>query len=232
MYPLALIAVYGIGSIFSDTEYKVLLSKLFSKKVFFTKYKSKTVSISQKKRLFHILLTLLLVISLATSVYPLPTTLGQSNEIITREDLNAIDWINENLDSNKSLIASDHRLERMIESRGFKTTKDETEKIWAAEDTSEYIDELIGIGKNYSKITHIFVDSIMKNDVVHVGIKKEGIHMTNETWTGGYDKILKQPFNLVYRNESMNYDSETLEPVYWAEVYEINWTYIENNYLK
>jgi len=120
----------------------------------------------------------------------------------------------------------------MIESRGFKTTKDETEKIWSAEDTSEYIDELIGFGKNYSKITHIFVDSIMKNDVVHVGIRKEGIHMTNETWTGGYDKILKQPFNLVYRNESMNYDSETLEPVYWAEVYEINWTYIENSYFK
>ena len=231
MYPLALIAVYGIGSIFSDPEYQVLFSKLTNKKDFFIEYLSGKVNITQKKRLLHIFLTLLLVISLATSVYPLPTTLDQSNEIITREDLNAIDWINENLDKNKSLIASDHRLERMIESRGFKTTKDETEKIWSAEDTSECIDELIGFGKNYSKITHIFVDSIMKNDVVHIGIKKEGIHMTNETWTGGYDKILKQPFNLVYRNESMNYDSETLEPVYWAEVYEINWTYIENNYL-
>ena len=171
-------------------------------------------NISQKKRLLHIFLTLLLVISLATSVYPLPITLDQSNEIITREDLNAIDWITENLDNNKSLIASDHRLERMIESRGFKTTKDETEKIWSAEDTSEYIDELIGIGKNYSKITHIFVDNIMKNDVVHIGIKKEGIHMTNETWTGGYDKFLKQPFNLIYKNKSMNYNSKTLKPIY------------------
>jgi hypothetical protein len=89
------------------------------------------------------------------------------------------------------------------------------------------MDELIGIGKNYSKITHVFVDDIMKYDVVHIGIRKEGIYMTNETWTGGYDKFLKQPFKLVYRNESMNLDSETLEPVSWAEVYEVNWSYID-----
>ena len=232
MYPLALIAVYGIGSIFSDPEYQVLLSQLYNKKDFFVDYLSKKVKITQKKRLLQISLIFLLVISLAASVYPLPTALGQSNEIITREDLNALDWMNENLDKNLSLIASDHRLERMTESQGFNTTKDESIKIWTTENISEYLDELIGTGKNYSKITHIFVDDIMKYDVVHIGINKEGLHMTNETWTGGYDKFSKQPFKLVYRNESMNLDPVTLEPVRWAEIYEINWTYIDNYYFK
>jgi hypothetical protein len=232
MYTLAIIAVYGIGSIFSDPDYKVLLSQLSNKKDLFVSYISKKVKISQKKRLIHISLTSLLVISLAISVYPLPTTLGQSSEIITTEDLNTIEWINEKIDKNLSLIASDHRLERMIESRGFNTTKDESLKIWTTENISEYIDELIGIGKNYSKITHVLVDDIMKNDVVHIGIGKEGVHMINETWTGGYDKFLKQPFNLIYRNESINLDSVTFEPVHWAEVYEINWTYIDNYYFK
>jgi hypothetical protein len=232
MYPIAVIAVYGIGSIFSDPDYKVLLSQLSNKKDLFVSYISKKVKISQKKRLIQIYFTAVLVILLAISVYPLPTALGQSSEIITREDLNTIDWMNENLDKNLSLIASDHRIERMMESQGFNTTKDESIKIWTAEDTDEYIDEILGVGKNYSRITHVFVDDIMKYDVVHIGISEEGIHMTNETCTEAYDKFSKQPFNLVYRNESMNFNSETLEPVRWVEVYEINWTYINNHYFK
>ena len=35
--------------------------------------------------------------------------------------------------------------------------------------------------------------------------------MTNETWTGGYDKFLQQPFELVYKNESEARDPITDE---------------------
>ena len=70
----------------------------------------------------------------------------------------------------------------------------------------------------------------MKNDVVHVyfgDIK----YMTNETWTGGYDKFKQQPFNLIFRNESEKIDPVSNEPINWAEVYEVNWTYIKEIYL-
>ena len=92
------------------------------------------------------------------------------------------------------------------------------------------IKELIGVGRNHSRITHILVDDIMKNDVVHVhfGLIK---YMTNETWTAAYDKFLNQPFDMIYRNETIEVDQETLEPLHWAEIYEVNWTYIEEIYL-
>ena len=96
---------------------------------------------------------------------------------------------------------------------------------------SEFVEEVFGIGKNYSRVTHVVVDDVMKNKGVHIGPKGgvfRTIYMTNETWNASYLKFKKQPFELVYRNESRRIDSITLEPIHWAEVYAINWTYIES----
>jgi len=237
MAPVAIVATYGIGIIFLDPNLKILFSKLKSKNDLFVNYRRRKIIISQKFRLLHLLLVMVLLISLAGSVYPSFSALNQSWEEITNEDVSSIGWIKENLDENTSLIASDHRLERMVEAEGFNTTKDEVINLWALEKTSDYIDELLGIGKNYSRLTHIIIDDIMKNDGIHIG-PKDGkfrtIYMTNETWTEAYDKFnnTQEPiFNLIYRNESIAKDPKTQESVHWTEVYEINWTYIDNLYL-
>lgn len=228
MYPMSIIAVIGLGGIFSDPFYKGLLSKLWKKVNVEIKYNSNKIRISQKSRRIHAVLVAVLVISSGVFVYSSFEALQQAKEEITDEDINLIiNWLQENLDKNESIIASDHRLERMVEAEGFNTTKDEAVKIWGAENLSDYIDELYGIGRNYSKITHVIIDDIMKYDVVHIGYKKPGIYMTNETWTAAYDKFKYKPFELVYRNESADIDPVRNESASWAEIYRVNWTYLE-----
>ena len=138
--------------------------------------------------------------------------------------------MSENINKNHSLIVSDHCLERMIESEDFNTTEDEIVDLWTAENFSDCFEELFGIGRSYGKITHIVIDKLMKEEYVQYGCsfgKPKWAYMTNETWTKAYDKFSNQPFELLYRNESSDVDVLTGEPVYWAEVYRVNWTYIE-----
>lgn len=233
MYPLAILTVFGIGGIFSDPHYKISLSKFKEKIDLFVNYRQRNIRCSQKKRIAFLSVFIIFTASLGLSAYSSHEALGQSTEKITTEDINAIEWITGNVSRNSSLIASDHRLERLMEANGFNTADDETVYLWEAENISEYIGELMGIGRTRTKITHIIVDEIMKNNEVHIG-PANGIfrtkHMTNETWTGGYDKFKDKAFTLVYRNESTNVDSTTLESVSWAEIYEVNWTYIENEF--
>jgi hypothetical protein len=59
----------------------------------------------------------------------------------------------------------------------------------------------------------------MKEKVVHVGFAKI-FYMTNES----YEKFLHQPFELLYRNVTID---EEMNLVHWAEVYKVNWTYLE-----
>jgi hypothetical protein len=70
----------------------------------------------------------------------------------------------------------------------------------------------------------------MKYHSVHLGRGFIDQYMTNDTWTGGYDKFLQQPFELVYRNESKAWNDNRDEASSWAEVYEVNWTYINSIY--
>jgi hypothetical protein len=41
-----------------------------------------------------------------------------------------------------------------------------------------------------------------------------------------YDKFLDQPFELIYRNATLNIE---MEEIHWTELYSVNWTYIEKN---
>lgn len=228
MYPIAILTIIGIGGVFSDPFYKGLLSEISKKKDIKVEYSSNKIKIPYRYRQLHVILVAGLVISSGVFVYSSFEALHQANETITIEDVDLIKYISEKLDTNHSLIASDHRLERLAEAEGFNTTKDEAIKIWTAVNLSEYIDELYGIGKNYSRITHVIVDDIMKYDVIHVGQDKVSVYMTNETWTAAYDKFSKEPFELLYRNESLDINKERDEPAHWAEIYRINWTYIES----
>ena len=97
-----------------------------------------------------------------------------------------------------------------------------------SENIEEYYHELNGTYANYSRITHILIDSNMKYSCVHVGERFEPQFMINETWSEGYDKFKKQPFNLIYGNYSKAINPDKNESISWAEVYEVNWTYIES----
>jgi cell division protein FtsL len=236
MAPLAIIVVYGLGGIFSDLDYKELLTNInFSGKKI--KDFSRKVKISNKIKIFNIFVIVVLIISLASTVYEVHKSLNASVEEITKQDINAIDWMSTNLDQNTSVIASDHRLSRIVEGYPyfFNTTKDQTENIWETETWYESIDELMGIGKNHSRITHIIIDDIMLNDVVHVhaGCSKYMINNSrnDDTKYAAYNKFnnSKEPvFNLIYRNESIDKNPITYEPIHWIEIYEVNWTYIES----
>ena len=47
--------------------------------------------------------------------------------------------------------------------------------------------------------------------------------MTNES----YEKFMYPPFELVYRNATLNQD---MEEERWVDVYAVNWTFIEKFY--
>ena len=228
MAPVAIVAVLGINRIFLNLDYKKL-SKKFRKRLHIVKSKIKDKDkkrISQKKSLLHAFVIVILVTTNALSVYPSHESLGQSYEKITTEDISAIEWISENLNKNTSRISSDHRLERMIEAEGLNTTQDEMLSLWAepVENKAEYISELYRIGENYTfnHVTHVLIDDIMKNIVVHVVFRTEGINMTHES----YEKFSPPIFEMVHESKSVEINPENGEPLHWARVFKINWSYL------
>jgi len=231
MYPIAILAVIGLGGIFSDPFYKGLISKIFKKKEVEVIYDKTKFKIPQRLRQIHVILIALLVLSSGVSVYSSFEALKQASEVITQEDLDLIEYIGTKLDKNTTVISSDHRLERLAEAEGFNSTEDRGYDLWTSGNITEVIyHELNGTYDKFGRATHIIIDDVMKFDVVHMGPKKEGLQMINETSTIAYDKFSEQPFILLYRNESLNINKERDEPVHWAELYAINWTYIEVNY--
>jgi len=221
MAPLSIISIFGISAIFLNLRYEKISS--FTNKIRATKkpaiYFFKKSSLLQKRNIIYLSVILFLVTANAISVYPSHVALNASYEVITDEDLASIDWMKENLDKNRTIIASDHRLARVAEAVGFNTTLDEASIIWIAEDFVDCLFELEGIGKNYSRITHVLIDDILTERVVHVGFGKI-FYMTNES----YEKFSYQPFELIYRNATLNPDTEEES---WAEVYTVNWTFIK-----
>ena len=227
MYPISILAVLGIGGIFSDPELKKIFSNI--KRNFQILIKKPKKSISRLSIIPVIFLSALIITS-AASVYPTHDTLNKSyphvRDKIYIEDISVIEWMGENIDKNNSVVASDHCIERLIESEDIFTTQDRTQNIWAAENLSDYFEEILGITKSHNKITHIVIDKLMREEYVQYGLidkKPKWTSMTNES----YEKFNNSKiFNLVYRNESIEIDPITNRPIFWAEVYEVNWSYI------
>ena len=226
MAPISILAIYGIRTVFltSDAEKAPRLLTAVSYLKQLSSSFTRKPKVFQKRQILYLLVVLFLVTANAVSVYPSHVSLNASYEAITNEDLSVIKWMSEQVDKNTSIIASDHRIARLAEAVGFNTTLDQAWDIWTGENMSDYLDELQGVGKNYSKITHIVVDDIMRERVVHVGFGK--IHyMTNES----YEKFFSSPFELLYRNVTTN---EAMEEVRWCEIYRVNWMYLEEHFVK
>jgi hypothetical protein len=229
MLPLAVFAAYGIGGLFHDHNHNLLLSWLFNKRDYYITYIYKKIKISYHRRQIHVVIIFALVLTLGASVYPSHRALNQSVEEITPEDLLALKWMDLNLNKNQTIVTSDHRLERMAEAYGFNTSKDETIEIWRwGEDKDyKYIPELLGIGYNYSRITHIILDDILV-EVFHRKFRLPGFQITDDV----YEKFQNRSFKLLQRFESDNIDVNSNKPIHWTEIYEVDWSYIEKHYFE
>jgi hypothetical protein len=222
MIPLSLMSIYGIREVFLKVSNDSLTSvmKKFPRLGKAVTYHPNTARIMKKRQVLYLFVIVVIVTTNAVSIYPSHVALNASYEAITNEDLAVVEWMKKNLDRNTSIVASDHRLARITEAVGFNTTLDNATKIWEAINFTDYYDELQGFEKKYNgRITHIVIDDIMKERVVHVGFA-DSVYMTNES----YDKFTVEPFELLYRNASLNPDS--MQVIHWTEIYEVNWSQI------
>jgi len=222
MIPLSLMSIYGIREIFrvgNDSLTSVVKKIPRIGKV--VTNPPNPARLMKKRQVLYLFAVVIIVTTNAVSIYPSHVALNASYEAITNEDLAVVEWMKENIDANSSMVASDHRLARITEAVGFNTTLDNATKMWDAINLTEYLDELLGIEKQYSgRITHIVIDDIMKERVVHVGFA-DIVYMTNES----YDKFKVEPFELLYRNASVNPD--TMTDIHWTELYAVNWSYVD-----
>ncbi|HEX17128.1 MAG TPA: hypothetical protein ENG60_01755 [Thermoplasmatales archaeon] len=160
---------------------------------------------------------LILVVSNGVTVYPSRYSLRFQDEEISDSCISATLWLRNHTHENDT-IATDLRLSHLIWAYGMNATFDETERLWTCKDWRGCIDELEGKNRNYSRVTYILIDDVMRDFVVCLDVRKS-VYM-NET---GYEKFLREPFELVYRNVTLDSSGNI---VHWAEVYKVNWSYI------
>ena len=160
-------------------------------------------------------LAVVLILSNAAVIYPAVETSNIADERISEPCINAIRWMKGNI-SVGSVVASDHRLSMLIWAAGFNITMGKTNLTWTAENWSGCYEEFKELNVSY-----ILIDDIMRNEVVNVGVG-ESYYMDNES----YEKFSKEPFELIYRNATLN---NMGEEIHWAEVYAVNMSYIDQH---
>ncbi len=193
--------------------------------LYFFRFRQYKVSLSFKKQLsspsIQVLFALVvcgLVFSNAVAVYPVYRSLEWMDESIPNETANAITWIKENLDKNSTMVATDLRLSKMMWAEGMNATFEETNDTWTCDTWVGCIADFNAKG-NHPAVTHVLIDDVMKDMSVNIHVL-QSVYMTNES----YLKFKQEPFELVYRNATVNQDNEE---IHWAEVYTVNWSFIE-----
>jgi len=205
--PACLFAAVGILYFFRSREYKVSLSL------------KKQLSYPTIQALF-VLVVCGLVFSNAVAVYPVYTSLEWMDESIPNETANAIDWMNDNLDRNNTLVATDLRLSKMIWAEGMNATFEGTNDTWTSDTWVGCVADF-DAEMHHRLVTHVLIDDVMRDISVNVRVL-QSVYMTNES----YLKFSQEPFTLVYRNATVNQENEE---IHWAEVYSVNWTFIEQH---
>jgi hypothetical protein len=205
--PACLFAAVGVLYFFRTKEYKVSLTL------------KRQLSYPTIQALF-VLVVFGLVFSNAVAVYPVYTSLEWMDESIPNETANAIDWIHNNLDSNTTVVATDLRLSKMIWAEGINTTFEDTNHTWTCDTWVGCIADF-EVKENHGNVTYVLIDDVMRDVSVNIRVL-QSLYMTNES----YQKFSQQPFSLVYRNATVNQDNEE---IHWAEVYRVNWTFIDQN---
>jgi hypothetical protein len=195
--------------------------------LYFFRYREYKVSLSLKKQLSYpgiqalfVLVVFGLVFSNAVAVYPVYTSLEWMDESIPNETANAISWIHDNLGRNTTLIATDLRLSKMIWAEGINATFESTNQTWTGDTWVDCIADFKAQRNNHP-VTYVLIDDVMRDVSVNVRVVLS-VYMTNES----YLKFSQEPFELVYRNATVNQNNEE---IHWAEVYRVNWTFIDQN---
>jgi hypothetical protein len=195
--------------------------------LYFFRFREHKVSLSLKKQLSYpsiqvlfVLVVCGLVFSNAVAVYPVYTSLEWMDESIPDETANAINWINDNLDRNDTVVATDLRLSKMIWAEGINATFEGTNDTWTCDTWVGCVADF-DADESHQKVTHVLIDDVMRDVSVNVRVT-QSVYMTNES----YLKFSQEPFTLVYRNATVNQDNEE---IHWAAVYSVNWTFIEQH---
>jgi hypothetical protein len=193
--------------------------------LYFFKFREYNISLSFKKhlsspsiQLFFIFTVCGLVFSNAVAVYPVYRSLEWMDESIPNETANAIIWITENLDENSTMVATDLRLSKMMWAEGINATFEETNDTWTCDTWVGCIADFDN-QRNHRAVTHILIDDVMRDMSVNIHVL-QSVYMTNVS----YLKFKQEPFELVYRNATVNLNNEEM---HWAEVYKVNWSFIE-----
>lgn len=218
------------GTLFPDRhiEYLVVPVCLFVAVglIYLFKPKEEPYVFSLSKRLSHPYIKVLfaivvscVVFSNAVAVYPVYDSLEWMDESIPEPTVNAIGWINKKLDSNDTVLATDLKLSKLLWAEGFNSTFDHTNETWRCESWERCRVDL-DYEENHSRVTHILIDDVMRDTSVNIELMYS-YYMTNES----YLKFQREPFDLVYRNATVNAD---FEEVHWAEIYSIDWTYVSD----
>lgn len=204
MVPMSASAAFGIVEIGNRVKRPNMqrLKKLFGE-------------ISVEVSVFGI--AMFIILSNTLTVYPAGYSFKHLDERYSEPCFHAIEWLKNNTKNNDT-IATDLRLSDFVWAYGMNATFDKTNVTWSCTDWRDCLDELRG-NENYSRVTYILIDDVMRNSVVYLNVDLQ-VHMTNES----YDKFLREPFELVYRNATLDSSGEE---IHWAEVYRVNWTYIE-----
>lgn len=159
-----------------------------------------------------------LVFSNAVAVYPVYTSLEWMDESIPNETANAIAWIKENLNRNTTMVATDLRLSKMMWAEGINATYEQTNETWTCDTWVGCVDDF-SLEAYDPRVTHVLIDDVMRYTSVNIHVL-QSVYMTNES----YLKFSQEPFQLLYRNATINQENEE---IHWAEVYSVNWTFIE-----
>jgi hypothetical protein len=193
--------------------------------LYFFRFREHKVSLSLKKQLSYpsiqvlfVLVVCGLVFSNAVAVYPVYTSLEWMDESIPNETANAINWINDNLDRNDTVVATDLRLSKMIWAEGINATFEGTNDTWTCDTWVGCVADF-DADESHQKVTHVLIDDVMRDVSVNVRVT-QSVYMTNES----YLKFSQEPFTLVYRNATVNQDNEE---IHWAAVYSVNLKFIE-----
>ena len=192
---------------------------------YFFRYREHKLSVSFKKKLSYPSIQVLfvlgvfgLVFSNAVAVYPVYQSLEWMDESIPNETASAIDWIRSNLDKNTTMVATDLRLSKMMWAEGINSTFEGTNRTWTCDTWVGCIADF-DAEQTHQMVTHVLIDDVMRDVSVNIHVL-HSVYMTNES----YLKFSQEPFNLVYRNVTLDQNNEE---VHWSEVYSVNWTFIE-----
>jgi hypothetical protein len=108
----------------------------------------------------------------------------------------------------------------MIWAEGINATFESTNDTWICDTWVGCIIDFDAV-QSHRRVTHVLIDDVMRDISVNIRVL-QSVYMTNES----YLKFSQEPFELVYRNATVNQDNKE---IHWAEVYSVNWTFIEQN---